>query len=87
MKREDEYVVTNRGEEVIILLPYLSKTRSYKIGEKTRIRKADEMSMEEWLEEQLEMLIKELPKRRFHTEAHTMGHKLRKTAGITIEKI
>lgn len=84
LKREDEYVVTNRGEEVKIMLPYLSKTKSYQIGEKTRIRKADEKSMEEWLEEQLETLNKELPKRRFHTEALVMGHKLRTTAGITI---
>lgn len=87
LKREDEYVVTNRGEEVRIILPYLSKTKSYQIGEKTRIRKADEKIMEEWLEEQLEMLGMELPRRRFHTEALTMGHRLRTTAGITIEKI
>lgn len=87
LKREDEYVVTNRGEEVKIMLPYLSKTRSYQIGEKTRIRKADEESLEEWLEGQLEMLKKELPKRKFHTEAFVMAHKLRTTAGIAIRKI
>lgn len=87
LKREGEYVVSNRGEEVKIVLPYLSKTKSYQIGEKTRIRKTDEKNLEEWLERQLEMLNKELPKRRFHTEALVMGHKLRTTAGITIEKI
>ena len=83
LKRKDEYVVTNRGEEVKIVLPYLSKTKSYQIGEKTRIRKADERSMEEWLEEQLETFHKELPKRRFHTETLVMKHKLHTTAGIT----
>ena len=87
LKRGDEYILTNRGEEVKILLPYMSKTKSYQIGEKTRIRKVDEKSMEEWLEEQLEVLSKELPRRRFHTETLVMGHKLRTTAGITIEKI
>lgn len=87
LKREDEYVVANRGEEVKIMLPYLSKTKSYQVGEKTRIRKTDEKSMEEWLEGQLETLKKELPKRRFHTESLTMGHKLRTTAGIAIKKI
>lgn len=84
LKREGEYVVTNRGEEVKIMLPYLSKTKSYQIGEKTRIRKTDEKNLEEWLERQLEMLNKELPKRRFHTEALVMGHKLRTTAGIVV---
>lgn len=84
LKREDEYVVTNRGEEVKLMLPYLSKTKSYQIGERTRIRKADEKTMEEWLVGQLETLNKELPKHRFHTEALTMGHKLRTTAGIDI---
>lgn len=84
LKRENEYVVTNRGEEVTIMLSYLSKTKSYQIGEKTRIRKADEKSMKEWLEGQLEMLNKELPKRRFHTEALVPGHKLRTIAGISI---
>lgn len=84
LKREDEYVVTKRGEEVKLMLPYLSKTKSYQIGEKTRIRKADEKSMEEWLQGQLETLSKELPKHKFHTEALVMGHKLRTAAGIVI---
>lgn len=87
LKRGDEYVVSNRGEEVKILLPYLSKTKSYQIGEKTRIRKADEKNMKEWLEEQLEMLNKDLPKRRFHTEALVTGHKLRTAAGITVADV
>lgn len=85
LKREDEYVVSNRGEEVKIMLPYLSKTKSYQIGEKTRIRKTDEKKLEEWLDKQLEMLNKELPKRRFHTEALVMGHKLRTSAGLTVK--
>ena len=84
LKREGEYVVTNRGEEVKIVRPYLSKTKSYQIGEKTRIRKTDEKNLEEWLERQLEMLNKELPKRRFHTESLVMAHKLRTTAGIVV---
>ena len=85
LKRDGEYVVSNRGEEVKIILPYLAKTKSYRIGEKTRIRKADEQNMEEWLEGQLETLTKELPKRRFHTEALVLGHKLHTTAGIIVK--
>ena len=85
LKRGDEYVVNKRGETVSTMLPYLSKTKSYQIGEKTRIRKTDEESLMEWLRWQLEAFSKELPKRRYHTEAFTMGHKLRAVAGI--EKI
>lgn len=82
LKTEDGYVITNRGETVSIMLPYLSRTRSYQIGEKERIRKTDEDSLKEWLEWQLESLSNELPKHRYHTETFVMGHKLRTVAGI-----
>lgn len=86
LKRGDEYVVTKRGETVSTMLPYLSKTKSYQIGEKTRIRKTDEESLIEWLVWQLEKFSKELPKHKYHTEALSMGHPLRTSAGID-EKI
>ena len=86
MKRGEEYVVNNRGETVSMMLPYLSKTKSYQIGEKTRIRKTDEGSLKEWLKWQLQALDKELPRRRYHTEALVMGHMLRTSAGIA-EKV
>ena len=86
LKRGDEYVVTNRGETVSTMLPYLSKTKSYRIGEKTRIRKTDEESLKEWLVWQLEKFSKELPKHRYHTEALSKGHSLRTSAGIAEKK-
>lgn len=82
LKRGDEYVVTNRGETVSIMLPYLSRTKSYQIGEKTRIRKTDEESLKEWLVWQLEKYSQELPKHKYHTEVLSMGHPLRTSAGI-----
>ena len=85
LKRGDEYVVTNRGETVSTMLPYLSKTKSYQIGEKTRIRKTDEESLKEWLVWQLEKFSKELPKHKYHTEVLSMGHPLRTTAGIVVK--
>lgn len=84
LKREEGYVVDSRGGEVVIALPYLSKTRSYRIGEGTRIRKADEQILQDWLEEQLETLTTELPRRRFHTETFALGHKLRTEAGLRV---
>lgn len=83
LKRGEEYVVNSRGEEVSIILPYLVRSRSYQIGEGMRIRKTDEQSMEDWLEVRLEALAKELPKRRYHTEAFTLQHELRVVAGRT----
>lgn len=82
LKTEDGYVVSARGEAVYIMLPYLSKTKSYQIGEKTRIRKTDEEGLKEWLMWKLETLNKELPKHRYHTEDLNFGHKLRPSAGI-----
>lgn len=86
LKRGDEYVVTNRGETVSIMLPYLSKTKSYQIGEKTRIRKTDEESLKEWLMWHLEKFSEELPRHRYHTETLVPGHKLRNSAGISDTK-
>lgn len=85
LKRGDEYVVNRRGETVSTMLPYLSKTKSYQIGEKMRIRKTDEESLQEWLRWKLDSFSEELPKHKFHTEALTLGHKLRVAAGITGE--
>ena len=82
LKTEDGYVMSGRGETVSIMLPYLSKTKSYQIGEKVRIRKSDEDSLKEWLMWQLEKLSDELPKHRYHTETFVMGHELRTAAGI-----
>ena len=82
LMREDEYVVDKRGETVSIVLPYLSKTKSYQIGEKTRIRKMDEESLKEWMQWKLEAIKKELPRHKYHTEALVMGHKLRTSVGI-----
>lgn len=83
LKRGDEYVVDRHGEEVNIVLPYLSNSKSYQVGERLRIRKADEQGMTDWLEIRLEALTAELPKHKYHTEAFTLRHKLIKTAGIT----
>ena len=82
LKTGDGYVMTSRGEAVSIMLPYLSRTKSYQIGEKKRIRKSDEDNLKEWLEWQLESLSNELPKHRYHTETFAMGHELRTAAGI-----
>lgn len=84
LKKGDEYVMTNRGETVSTMFPYLSKTKSYQIGEKTRIRKTDEESLKEWLMWRLEAFDKELPKHRYHTEILTLGHTLRSSVGITV---
>ena len=84
LKTEDGYVMTSRGEAVSIMLPYLSRTRSYQIGEKVRIRKSDEESLKEWLGWRLERLSDELPKHRYHTETFVMGHELRTAAGIAV---
>lgn len=82
LKREDGYVVDRRGEVVNIVLPYLVRSKSYRIGEGTRIRKMDEESVQDWLIMQLEALSRELPRRKYRTEALTIKHKLRRTAGI-----
>lgn len=82
LKTEDGYVLTKRGETLSIMIPYLSKTKSYQIGERTRIRKTDEESIKEWLVWHLEKLSAELPKHRYHTENLVMGHELRSSAGI-----
>lgn len=82
LKKEEGYVVNTRGEVVSIMLPYLSKTKSYQIGEKMRIRKTDEEGLKEWLVWRLEAFNRELPKHKYHTEDLSFGHKLRPAAGI-----
>ena len=86
LKKNDGYVVDRRGETVSILLPYFSKTKSYQIGEKTRIRRTDEEGMKEWLMWKLEKLTEELPRHRYHTETFILGHPLCTSAGIA-EKV
>lgn len=82
LKKNGEYVVNRRGEEVSVQIPYLVRCRSYQIGEKTRIRKSDEQMIEEGVKNYLEMLSKELPRHRYRTEALTLQHELRKSTGI-----
>ena len=82
LKRQDGYVVDRRGEAVAIALPCLVKTRSYRIGEGTRIRRADEQSLTDWLEGRLAALAGELPRRRYHTETLAFRHRLRPSAGL-----
>lgn len=82
LKYDGKYVVSKRGKEVVVILPCFSRTRSYQIGEKTRIRKTDEQLLKEWLMTQLESVSRELPGHRYHTEAFTIAHPLTKTAGI-----
>ena len=87
LKTEDGYVVNKRGDAVNIMLPYLSRTKSYQIGEKTRIRKTDEESLLDWQRWQLESFAKELPKQKFHTETFEIRHQLRSSAGIAAKPL
>ncbi len=82
LKRQDGYVVDSRGAAVVIELPYLAKTRSYRIGEGTRIRRADERDLTDWLERRLAALAGELQRHRYHTETLTFRHRLRSSAGL-----
>lgn len=82
LRREDGYVVDSRGEVVNIVLPYLVRSKSYRVGEGTRIRKMDEQSMQDWLILQLEALSRELPRHKYRTETLVLKHKLGRTAGI-----
>lgn len=82
LKCGGEYIVDRKGEEITVILPYLVRSKSYRVGEGTRIRKVDEQSMAKWLEMRLEVLARELPKNRYHTEAFTIQHSLRRTAGL-----
>ncbi|MCM1122791.1 MAG: hypothetical protein NC416_09430 [Eubacterium sp.] len=82
LKCGGEYVVNRKGEEVNVILPYLVRSKSCRIGEGTRIRKADEESMIDRLKLHLEGLAKELPRHRYHTEAFEIRHGLSKAAGL-----
>jgi hypothetical protein len=82
LKKDGEYVVNRRGEEVSAQIPYLVRCKSYQIGEGTRIRKSAEKIMEKEIRNYLEMLSKELPKHKYRTESLRLRHKLRKSAGL-----
>lgn len=86
LKYGEEYVVNSRGGEICLILPYLVRSKSYQIGEGTRIRKVDEESMEAWLAGQLEILARDLPRRRYHTENFVVRHKLSREAGLAADK-
>lgn len=81
LKRGEEYVVDRKGHAVGIFLPYIQQTVSYQVGERRRIRKADEAMLKEQLGRELVRLAEELPKYRYHTQVLTLGHELGKTAG------
>lgn len=82
LRSEDSYIVDSRGREIHIILPYLVRTKSYQIGEATRIRKMDEQSMKEWLSEELAVLERELPRHRYRMEKFSLCHNLSPWAGI-----
>ena len=81
LKCGEEYIVNRKGEEINIIIPYMVRSKSYRIGEGTRIRKTDEQNIADWLAVHLEGLAKELPRHKYHTEALTIRHRLGKTAG------
>lgn len=87
LKKDGEYVVTRRGKEVMIQIPYLVRCRSYQIGEETRIRKSDEKILEEGIGNYLAMLAKDMPRHKYRTEALTLKHPLRKKAGLADNNI
>lgn len=82
LKKNNEYVIDQRNRAVCILLPYLVRTGSYQIGERLRLRKMNEDVLTDWIREELELLTKTLPKRKYHTDPIVLQHELRKTAGI-----
>lgn len=82
LKCGEEYIVSSKGREVNVIIPYLVRSKSYRIGEGTRIRKTDERNMTDWLELHLDGVAKELPRHRYHTEAFTIQHRLSKKAGV-----
>lgn len=86
LKKDGEYIVNRKGEELAVQIPYLVRCRSYQIGEQTRIRKSDEKVIREGIERYLEVLAKELPRHRYRTEAYVLRHKLGKDAGIKAKK-
>lgn len=81
LKKDGAYVVNHRGEAVSMQVPYMSRCRSYQIGERTRIRKSDEGIMAEEIMNYLEILSKEMPRRRYRIQQLTIGHRLQKSAG------
>lgn len=81
LKRDGAYIVDQRGETVSMQIPYLIRCRSYQIGEKTRIRRADEKMLAEEAAQYLEMLSKEMPRHKYRMESFSIRHPLQKSAG------
>lgn len=86
LKRDGEYVVDRGGKAVAVQIPYLSRCRSYRLGEDTRIRKSDEEILKEETARYLEMLSEELPRHKYRTEAFRIRHTLRRCAGLPAGK-
>lgn len=82
LKRGNEYVMDRKGNVVGLVIPFIWQNKSYQIGERNRIRKIDEDYLEERLTTRLKMLSKELPRHSYHTQALSLEHELKKTAGI-----
>lgn len=81
LKRDGGYIVDRRGEIVSMQMPYLSRCWSYQIGERTRIRRSDEKTLTEEIEQYLEMLSKEMPRHKYRMESFSIRHPLQKSAG------
>ncbi len=82
LKRDGAYVVDRRGEAVSLQIPYLIRCRSYRIGEKTRIRRSDEKTLTAEIENHLEMLSREMPRHKYRIESFSIRHRLQKKAGV-----
>ncbi len=78
LKKGDEYVMDKRGRAVSFFLPFIERTKSYQVGERLRLRKMDDGMQAAYAKQHMELLARELPKRKYHTEALEPGHELRK---------
>lgn len=81
LKRDGAYVMNHKGEAVSMQVPYMSRCRSYQIGERTRIRKSDENTTVEEIMSYLAILSREMPRHKYRTEQLSICHALRKSAG------
>jgi hypothetical protein len=81
LKKDGEFVIDRKNRVVCITAKYLTRCRSYRIGEEVRIRKADEEMIADWIKEQLLFLTQALPRHKYHTEGCTIQHTLKNTAG------
>ncbi len=86
LKCGEEYIVDRKGEDISVIIPYMVRSKSYRIGEGTRIRKVDEKNTVNWLALHLEMLSREMPRHKYHTEAFTVRHCLSRKAGLVQEQ-